>query len=162
MRRVIQNTLSLLIILLFSTQAFAQPNPVKWTFTARDAGNCQVDIILTGVIDEGWCTYSQFLESEDGPVATAVQFGAGDGYQLSGKATESGELMKVNDPVFGMTLSKFKHKAIFTQRIVVKDTGKPVAGTITYMCCNDDMCIPPKTVDFSVKIPALAGCPAKQ
>lgn len=147
-------TLSALLIAL---QAFAQ-NPVKWTFTAKDAGKCQVDLVFTGEIEDGWYTYSQFLESEDGPVATSITFSPGANYKLVGKAKESGDILKTYDKVFDMNLTKFKHKAVLTQRIEVTDASKPVTGYITFMTCNDDRCLPPRDVDFSFKIPALSNC----
>lgn len=149
--------ITLQLATLFALSLSAQ-NPVKWTYTAKDAGDCQVDLIFTGVIEDGWYTYSQFLESEDGPVATKIDFNTSDGYQLFDKAKESGEIITVDDPIFAMKLTKFKHKAILTQRITVKDATKPVTGTIMYMCCNDEMCLPPKTLDFSFSIPALKSC----
>ncbi|MBK6993761.1 MAG: hypothetical protein IPH31_02105 [Lewinellaceae bacterium] len=148
---------TILGFMLFLTPAFAQ-NPIKWSFTAKDAGNCQVDLIFTGTLNEGWYTYSQFLESEDGPVATSITFQENTGFKLIGKAKESGEIVKVHDAIFNMNLTKFKHKAILTQRVEVKDPSKPIAGYITYMTCNDEMCLPPKDADFSFKIPVLAGC----
>jgi Disulphide bond corrector protein DsbC len=143
---------------LFAFPLFSQ-NPVKWSFSTKDAGAGQVDLILTGTIEDGWATYSQFLESEDGPVATSLAFKEGAHYKLVGKAAESGDKTTVHDKVFDMKVTKFKHKAIFTQRIQVSDYGKPVEGYITYMTCNDEMCLPPKDVDFkfTLKVPVLGG-----
>lgn len=149
---------SILPLALLCVQTLSAQNPVTWSFSAKDAGNCQVDLIFTGAIQDGWYTYSQFLESEDGPVATSIQFVEGPHYQLVDKAKESGEIITVQDPVFAMKLTKFKHKAILTQRITVKDPGKPVTGTLSFMCCNDEMCLPPKFVDFTFSIPALKSC----
>lgn len=132
-------------------------NPVKWSFSAKDAGNSQVDLILTGTIEDGWYTYSQFLESEEGPVATTITFSPGANYKLVGKAKESGDILKVHDKVFDMNLTKFKHTAIFTQRVEVTDRTKPITGYVNYMTCNDEMCLPPRDVDFSFKIPAGAA-----
>jgi len=148
------------LVLLFVCSLSAQ-NPLQWSFAVKDAGNCQVDLIFTGTLAEGWYTYSQFLESEDGPVATSISFQEGANYTLVGKAKESGEIVKVHDAIFNMNLSKFKHKAILTQRVEVKDPNKPITGYVTYMTCNDEMCLPPKDVDFSFKIPVLAGCKTK-
>ncbi|MEZ4927495.1 MAG: cytochrome c biogenesis protein CcdA [Saprospiraceae bacterium] len=157
MRSFLYTSLSFLLFTLFSATLFAQNN-VKWTFTAKDAGNCQADLIFTGIIDDGFYTYSQFLESEDGPVATTITFNPDAGYKLIGKAKESGEILKVNDKVFDMVVTKFKHKAIFTQRVEIKDPSKPIVGYINYMTCNDEMCLPPLDVDFSFKIPVLSNC----
>ncbi|MDO8365458.1 MAG: cytochrome c biogenesis protein CcdA, partial [Saprospiraceae bacterium] len=146
-----------LFAVLINTAAFAQ-NPVKWSFEAKDAGNCQVDLVFTATIDDGWYTYSQFLESEDGPVPTTITFQESAHYKLLGKAKEGGNIIKVYDKVFDMNLTKFKHKAVLTQRVELKDPGKPVNGYLSFMVCNDEMCLPPKDVDFTFQIPAVSGC----
>ncbi len=145
---------------LFALSLMAQ-NPIHWSFTAKDAGNCQVDLIFTGVLEDGWCTYSQFLESDEGPVATSLTFQPGANYTLVGKATESGDIIKMHDAIFNMNLTKFKHKAILTQRVEILDPSKPITGYVNAMTCNDEMCLPPKDADFSIKIPVLNSCNTK-
>jgi cytochrome c biogenesis protein CcdA/thiol-disulfide isomerase/thioredoxin len=146
---------SSLFFFLFAVLLTAQ-NPVKWSYATKDAGNGQVDLIFSGSIDEGWYTYSQFLESDEGPVPTSFTFEEGAHFKLVGKATEGGEIIKVYDKVFGMNLTKFKHKAVFTQRVQVNDASKPIKGYHSYMTCNEEMCLPPKDVDFSFKVTASA------
>ena len=148
---------SILFPCLFYCASLTAQNPIKWSFEAKDAGNCQADLIVTGTIEDGWYTYSQFLESEDGPIPTSFTFKEGAHYKLIGKAKEGGEKITVHDPVFDMKLSKFKHKAIFTQRVEVKDPTKPIVGYISFMTCNDEMCLPPRDLDFSFKV-SLANC----
>ena len=53
-----------------------------------------------------------------------------------------------------MNLTKFKHSIVLTQRVKISDTSKPIEGYITYMVCNDEMCLPPKEVDFKFVLPA--------
>lgn len=163
MRHILRTSLFAALSLLFTAASFGQ-NPVKWSFATKDAGNCQVDLIITGTIDDGWYTYSQFLESDEGPVATTITFKQHPGFKLVGKAKEGGEIIKVHDKVFDMELTKFKHKAVFTQRVEVSDLSKPISGYLTYMTCNDEMCLPPRDADFEFKIGALSNCgsaPAK-
>lgn len=139
-------------ILLFSlTQVAAQsarPNPIKWSFTSKDAGNGETDLIFTGTIDEGWYTYSQKLENDLGPVPTSFTFKSGAHYSIVGEAQESGERFTEYDKIFEMNLVKFKHSAVFTQRVKVGDYSKPITGYVSYMTCNAEMCLPPKDVDF--------------
>ncbi len=143
-------------VLLFFTFGAAAQKPVKWSFAMKDAGKGEFDIVMTGTIDEGWYTYSQFLESDEGPVATTVNFQEGPHFQLIGKAKEGGEILKVYDKVFGMNLTKFKHKAVLTQRVKVIDATKPIAGYVNFMVCNDEMCLPPMDAEFSLLPPATA------
>lgn len=151
-------TLSAFVLLLFATALTAQQKPVKWSFTTKDAGNCQVDLIFTASIDEGWCTYSQFLESQDGPNPLVLNFQEGSNYKLVGKAKESGGIVKEYDKMFRMNISKFKHTAVLTQRVEIKDASKPISGYLNFTACNDAMCMPPRDVDFSFKIPVLKSC----
>lgn len=163
MRQILRTSLHFVLTLLLATAAFGQ-NPIKWSFSTKDAGNCQVDLILTGSIDDGWYTYSQFSESDDGPLPTVLTFNQQPNFKLVGKAKEGGGVIKVHDKVFDMNLTKFKHQAVFTQRVEVTDPSKPVSGYITYQTCNDEMCFPPRDVDFEFKIGALNNCgnaPAK-
>ncbi len=146
-----------LLLGVFSTIFLVAQNPVKWSYSSKDAGNGQFDLVFTGTIDDGWYTYSQFLESEDGPVASSFTFDLKPHFKLVGKAVESGEIIKVYDKVFGMNLTKFKHKAVFTQRVQVSDFSKPIEGYFTYMTCNDEMCLPPKDVDFKFSLTAPSG-----
>ena len=161
MRSNFRNTVFTLALAFVGSTLLAQ-NPIKWSFKAQDAGNCQVDLIFTGILEDGWCTYSQFLESEDGPVATSLHFEDGANFKVIGKATESGDIYKTHDVVFDMNLTKFKHKAILTQRVEILDPSKPIKGYVNCMTCNDEMCLPPKDADFSFTIPALTGCKTNQ
>lgn len=154
----IRSLISTLLYLLSVTAVVTQ-NPVKWSFASKDAGNGQVDLIFTATIEDGWNTYSQFLESEDGPVPTSFTFEEGAHFKLVGKAKEGGEKFTKYDNVFGMNLTKFKHKAIFTQRVQVSDNTKPIGGYLTYMVCNDEMCLPPKDVDFKFEVAATGAAP---
>ena len=144
--------------LLFWAQSTVAQNPLKWTFSVKDLGNCQAELIFTGTLEEGWSTYSQYLENEDGPVATAITWNENSAFKPIGKAEESGEIVKAYDRVFEMTLAKFKHKAIITQRIEILDASLPIAGIINAMTCNDDMCLPPRDTPFTFNISELTGC----
>lgn len=134
-------------VLAVQSLVFSQ-NPIKWAFTTRDAGNGETDLIFTGTIEDGWYTYSQVLENDMGPIPTSITFKESPQYKLIGKAKESGDRFTKYDKVFEMNLTKFKHSAVFTQRAKVTDYSKPITGYITYMVCNEEMCLPPKDVDF--------------
>ena len=121
---------------------------VNWSFKSEHAGGDEYKLIFTANIQDGWYTYSQFLESDDGPVATSFEFMEGAHFELKGKAKESGDKVTKFDKVFGMNLTKFKHKAVFTQTVKAKDISQPIEGYLMFMTCNDETCKPPTPVDF--------------
>jgi thiol:disulfide interchange protein DsbD len=124
-------------------------NPVKWTTDLVANSDGTHTFIAKAKIDEGWWVYSQFLPSEDGPVATTVNFDAGDHFKLVGKSKESDNAKKIFDKVFEMDVVKFAHTYTIEQKIKVSEYGKPITGYINFMTCNDDRCLPPTDVDFN-------------
>ncbi|MBL7941957.1 MAG: thioredoxin family protein, partial [Flavobacteriales bacterium] len=60
-----------------------------------------------------------------------------------------GKPKKEYDPNFMMDLYFFEGSAAFRQKISFTGTPSVVNGTVEYMACNDEGCLPPKTVRFS-------------
>lgn len=143
-----------LFLLLFCFILQAQIlDPVKWKFETRPINGDQHELIMTATIEEGWTIYSQYLESDDGPVATTFEFDKAAHYTREGKVTEDKLNRKeLDDPVFNMKVVKFAHKAIFRQKVNIKDYSKPITGYVNFMTCDKEKCLPPKDVDFSFSI----------
>lgn len=142
-------------IVLFCLSAFsawAQDNPVKYTWEAKSLGNNEYEVIFKAKIQDGWYTYSQFLESMDGPIPTSVNFESGNEEKI-GKPTEktSKADYKVSgfDEMFDMNITKYKHDLVITQKIKAKDPKKKVSGYLEFMTCDNTRCLPPTAVEFS-------------
>src|SRR5690606_12408404 len=112
-------------------------------------------------IEKGWWVYSQHLESEDGPIATTVNFDPGSHYKLVGANKESANVKKVFDKVFEMQVSKFAEYYTIEQKIKVTDPSKPITGYVNFMTCNDERCLPPTDVEFSLTATPAAGTKGK-
>ena len=142
--------LTLLLSLAFTAATFAQiHNPVKWKMESKQVSADEFDLIYKATIEDGWTVYSQYLESDDGPVATSFTFDEGSHFELVGKNKESDNRVKKYDKVFEMDLIKFFNTAVFTQRVKIKDFSKPVTGYFTFMTCDAKKCLPPTDVDFN-------------
>jgi hypothetical protein len=47
----------------------------------------------------------------------------------------------------------YSDKVEFTQTIIVKGKAKTnVSGTVEYMVCNDERCLPPNVKSFDIKL----------
>ncbi len=148
----------LIVTLGFSNISFAQIlEPVKWKTEHKQVSETEFDLIFTAKIDDKWSIYSQYLENDDGPIATSFEYDAGDHFKLVGKNEESGNRKEAFDKVFEMNLIKFSKTAIFTQRIEVSDFSKPITGYLTFMTCDDTRCLPPTDVDFEFKLKKPSG-----
>ncbi len=135
---------------IFSLKSQTQ-NPVNWQATYKSISASEGEIIITASIEKGWHTYSQ-KESDAGPIPTSFKFDANKNYQLVGKTEESNsheEFVKA----FEAKIFVFKDKAEFKQKVKIISTGKlDITLKVDFMCCNDAMCLPPKTITLSVKV----------
>lgn len=154
-----QFILSLFSFLLAAFSAFAQENPVKWDITSKPLGGDLFEITYSAKIQSGWYVYSEYLESEDGPIPTAVTFESKN-QQVQGKSVEDGHKVSGFDEMFAMNITKFKDVFTIKQKIKVTDGSQPVKGYLTYMTCNNEKCLPPRDVEFSFSLkPGTATSP---
>ena len=51
-----------------------------------------------------------------------------------------------------MNVSYFENSVVFQQKIKLKKAATTVKGKLEYMTCNDQKCLPPEDLDFSVDV----------
>ena len=145
-----------LIFLLFSAFIFTginaqQQNPVTWQTTYKSLSSTEGEIIITATIEKGWHTYSQ-RPTDAGPINTTVTFPTSKQYTLVGKTEESGAHEEF-EKAFDAKVFSFSDKAEFKQKIkLTSKAGFAANFKVEYVCCNDKMCLPPKTIDLTVKV----------
>lgn len=144
--------LTLCFTLFTAAHVYSQAqNPVTWMASYKSISASEGEIIITAHIEKNWHTYSQ-KPTADGPIPTSFSFTPSKQYQLVGKTEESPAHEEFQE-AFGAKVFLFSDKAEFKQKI--KITGKPgfsVPFKVEYMCCDDKMCLPPKTMDLNVKV----------
>ncbi len=141
--------LSLFSLFLFAEAKSQAQNPVKWTATYKSISATEGEISINATIDNGWHTYSQ-RHTDAGPIPTSFKYTPTKDYELVGKTEESNaheEFVKA----FDAKIFVFTGKAEFKQKVKVKTKGASITFKVEYMCCNDMMCLPPKTIDLTVK-----------
>jgi hypothetical protein len=144
-------TLFVCIFTLVSSITYCQtPKPVKWTFdlVGKNESNSQFKAIAK--IDKGWNIYSVYM-SDEGPIPTSFDFKKVEGGELEGKVIELSNAIKSIDPLFDMEVVKFKEEAIFTQAIK-GSKGLKLQGSVMYMCCDSNRCLPPTTEVFNLSL----------
>jgi thiol:disulfide interchange protein len=146
--------------LIFSSLFFIAYNlaaqiyePVKWSFKTEPVSGSEFNLVFEAKIDEGWYVYSQFIDG-DGPVATSFAFDKNSKVTFSGKVSETGDKIKEGmDEVFGIEIKKFGKRAVFKQKVKAADLSAIVTGSLEFMTCDDEKCLPPTQVDFSFSFP---------
>lgn len=132
-------------------------NPVKWNTSWKHIEGDKFELIFTATIDKNWNVYSMYLPSEDGPIATSLNFDEGSHFKLDGKAREAGKKKEGYDAIFEMNLIKFADKYTITQPLKVSDVSKSIVGYLNFMTCDDEQCLPPMDVDFNFKLSKSEG-----
>jgi len=125
--------------------------PVKWTYQAVKTGDKKYNIVITANVDAPWHIYSQFVKK--GPVPTTVQFAKNPLVVINGTTKEVGNLEKKFDNNFGAVIGSFGGKVQFIQAVTLKvNTKTKLTGSIEYMVCNEERCLPPTKQSFEVDI----------
>lgn len=142
----------LLLLTTISLHIKAQPenNTVSWDFSSKKIAKNEFLLILKAKVNKGWYIYSQYLESDDGPVRTELVFDDDINVKKEGKALEKGNMIDAYDNLFSMNIKKFKDELIIEQKIVTE--LKSIKGFITFMTCNDESCLPPSDVKFELNL----------
>jgi len=137
-------------IIMLSASAQME-NPVQWSYTAKKIADKTYELHITANLEGKWHIYAQ--DAGEGPVPTEFSFTTNPLVKMDGKVREVGKLEKSYDPNFKSVLKYYGSKVDFVQKVKLKSNASTVvAGTVTYMVCNDKKCLPPKDVPFSVKV----------
>ena len=138
------------LILVFFTgcQVYGQIyEPVKWKTSVEKTAENEYQLISTATIEAGWHLYSQEVPV-DGPIPTTFTYENEEAaFELSGTTAEE-EGHTVDDPVFNMRIKFFENKAVFRQKVIVKDGLEAIQGFVEFMVCDDSKCLPPTEVDL--------------
>ena len=144
--------LSLSMVML-AWAAMAQSNSeVNWVFSSKKIADKTYEVRLTANISGDWHLYAQNV-GVDGPVPTTFTFTKNPLLSLDGKVKEIGKVIKKNEEVWGGIVNYYEKTVDFVQVVKVKGSAKTnLAGKVEFMVCNDEKCLPPAEVPFSINI----------
>ncbi len=145
--------LFVLMLMVVSLISRAQTeNPVKWTFAAKKKDAKTYEVVASATLPKTWHIYSQNT-SRGGPVPTKITFKTNPLLVIEGAAKENGALKSTHDPVFDVDVKYYNDKVDFVQLVKLKTAATTNAsGTVEYMICNDEKCLPPTKQAFDVKL----------
>lgn len=147
--------LKTLIVSLFSLSgflSFSQNDIVKWRYYLTKKSDIVYEIHLKATISNGWHIYSQFTPA-GGPNPTVIKFNRNPLIKIVGKPNEIGRVNQRFEKVFGVNVRFYNTEIDFVQLIQLQSKIKTnVAGTIYFMTCNDETCLPPLTNEFNIKL----------
>jgi hypothetical protein len=143
--------------LIFTTGLFAQiKDPVNWKYeTVKQTGN-NYQLVITATVPKPWHIYSQNTP-KGGPIPTKIKVNTNPLITVvAGKAKEIGKLEKILDKNFsakGVEVLFYADQVQFIQNFSTKGPVKTnISGTVEYMICDDNQCLPPTKKSFDIKI----------
>lgn len=142
--------LSTLVCLFFSLAMFAQmENPAQWSYRlVQKADGAHIEFKVN--IDPGWHLYDLNLP-EGGPVSTTFHFEKLQGCSLAGEVKSLQKATSYHDAIFGMTLRSYEKQASFIQAITIENRDLlHIEGYVQYMLCDDQSCLPPNSLEFTI------------
>ncbi|MFL5774473.1 MAG: protein-disulfide reductase DsbD domain-containing protein [Flavisolibacter sp.] len=144
----------LLSVLIISAASYAQPlNPVSWTFTSKKISDKVYEVQMIATIQSGWHLYSQVQPDDAIAQPTSFSFNQNPLVDMDGKVKEIGKMQKFTDKKLGVSANQYSNKVVFIQRVKLKGKAKTnVTGKLEYQTCNDEKCLPPKTVNLSIAL----------
>lgn len=127
-------------------------NVVNWAFSAKKIADKTYEIHFTPTVQNPWHIYSQ-TSPEGGALPTVFSFNKNPLVILDGKVKEVGRIVSKFEEVFEVTVKYFEGKADFVQVVKLKSAVKTnLNGSVEFMACNDEQCLPPQIVNFSIPI----------
>lgn len=147
-----RNTI-LLFALLIANGVYAQPNPVKWTFSAKKIADKQFEVEMKAVILPGWHLYSQQQPEDAIAIPTEFVLNQNPLLSLKGKIREVGKMERYKDATLGVSANQYAGQVSFVQTVELKAKVKTaLSGTVEYQTCDDEKCLPPKKVPFTIPL----------
>lgn len=144
-----------LLVALITTSTFAlaqSSKQVNWTYTVKKVADKTYEIHLTAAVNGKWHIYSQHAGVE-GPLPTGITFTKNPLLTIEGSPKEVGKVIKKREDVWGGDVNYYEKSVDFVQVVKVKGNVKTnLAGKVSFMVCNDNLCLAPSDVDFSVNI----------
>lgn len=123
---------------------------VNFSVSYKRVSPTEIDVIFTGTADKGWHVYGTSIPA-DGPNPAIFGIDKATGAKVKGSLKGGPGLKKAYDEMFGMEISFYEGKAVFTQRVELLSKSYELEGYLEFSACNDENCLPPTAVPCKIK-----------
>jgi len=149
----LKNIFFSVLVALITVAAKAQLNPVSWTYSTKKIADKTYELHITATMQSGWHLYSQTQPEDAIAEPTKITFNKNPLLILDGKIKEEGKMEKFHDAKLDLSANQYSSKVEFVQTVKLKASAKTnVSGTVRFQTCNDEKCLPPKNVTFSIAL----------
>ena len=111
------------------------------------------EVRLIANMQSGWHLYSQNQPKDAIAEPTKITFNKNPLLKTDGNIKEEGKMEKFHDATLDLSANQYSSKVEFVQMFKMKANAKTtVTGSVRFQTCNDERCLPPKTVNFTVAL----------
>ncbi len=132
--------------------------PVEWKIEGIRVSKTEYDVTFTADIKENWELYSRYTGGSKGPMPLTFEYDNRDErLDVSQRIkTDSESRLRDVDSRYGMTLTRYKDKVSFTQRIKIEKGSRNLNGNLYYVAANssENTSTVPQRVNFSITLPS--------
>ena len=148
-----RNILIILLALFASVNLLAQSNNITWRSSAKMLNTKEGEVTLKATLSPGWHLYGTNIP-KGGPQSTTFNFDNSKGILFTDEFTPSSAPTDVFDPIMNITLNWWENTVTFKRKFVLTGDAEPrIEGTILYMICNNETCVPPQRKKISIAVP---------
>ena len=139
------------VVLLLPLGAAAKPDPVTWSAALHERqADGTIVLAVSARIEKGWYIYGM-RQPEDGPAPLRFRGPSGSGVAVGPVRTP---LPRVSyDRGFRARVGKHYERPSFFVPVRLSRTASHVEIEVRYQACNDDICLPPRTVAVQASLP---------
>ena len=124
--------------------------PVHFKCTQQKVSPTEILLVFQGTIDKGWHVYSCDMPG-GGPTVASFHLEDAKSIKPLGKLQAKGSVKETYDEMFSMNVKYMEGTALFHQRLKITGKEYEAHGYLEYGACNDQNCLPPTEVPFTVK-----------
>ncbi|HEY9176954.1 MAG TPA: cytochrome c biogenesis protein CcdA [Flavipsychrobacter sp.] len=141
-----------LLNLFFLSAAKAQmiEDPTEWKFEARKIDGNKYDLIFHCDVKNGWHIYSLDPGGDGSFLPPSFTIKDNPDIKLIGEVREEGDI--IHETIEDIGTVHYYKNVDYIQTVELANENMTITGEYTYMTCNDETCLPPKTLDFSIKV----------
>jgi thiol:disulfide interchange protein len=151
--------LALALLFLFGSgnvQAQIIQDPTTWTVEAHKISGNDYDVVFNLTLKKGWHIWALKPGGDGLQVPPAIEFDKNGDLKLVGELREEGHAITGDMDGVDGTVTYFHDKVSYHQKCTIARNTK-LKGTYYYQVCDDKMCLPPKTVPFTLEITDAGG-----
>ena len=124
---------------------------VKWSIQALPEPNNLTNIKIRAEIEIGWHIYSIQTPENSGPIPISVVINKNRSLKIKGGFIEKSIAINKFDANFDSDVFIFEDKFLGELKVKVKKDTE-LTTVLTYMVCNEVMCLPPIDCKLSIKL----------